>query len=221
MVDEVLVSEIVASLVKRGFTNGAMESVDDLVTQVLAVAEELGEVARIGRRIRQGVDEPVRSLIADECVDVLIAAVCLASKACGPDLGRIIKAKLAQDERRGFLHRGGSLNPLPAHLQPVAVYTPLNGGHIQRNQQRLAELSEAARREDQDGNRLWLALRMPEGYTNGLEVLGLFSDEQEAVGACTTTRDVVGPVTLGANVAERDDMWPAYYPVGLFQETRL
>lgn len=154
MAQEILVSEIVASLVRRGFTNGLQGSVDDLVTQVLAVDEELGEVARMGRRIRQGVDQPDMDRIADECVDVLIAAVCLASKACGQDLARIIKAKLANDEQRGFLHRGGPLNPLPAHLLPAALYTPLSGGYVQVNQQRLAGLAEDVRREDESAKAL-------------------------------------------------------------------
>lgn len=149
MVEEILVSEIVASLVRRGFTNGLQCSVEDLVTQVLAVDEELGEVARMGRRIRQDVDQPDMERIADECVDVLIAATCLASMACGPDLARIIKAKLANDEQRGFLHRGGPLNPLPAHLMPVSLYTPLSGGYVQHNQQRLAGLMADARRDDE------------------------------------------------------------------------
>lgn len=159
MAQEILVSEIVASLVKRGFTNGLNGSVDDLVTQVLAVDEELGEMARMGRRIRQGVDEPDASRIADECVDVLIAATCLASKACGQDLARIIKDKLARDEERGYLHRGGPLNPLPAHLQPVALYFPMGGYVSQRNnQQWLSEFAADARRADErEVDKTWRA----------------------------------------------------------------
>lgn len=214
MDQEILVSEIVASLVRRGFASGLQGSVDGLVTQVLAVDEELGEVARMGRRIRQGVDKPDMDRIADECVDVLIAAVCLASKACGQDLARIIKAKLAKDEQRGYLHRGGPLNPLPAHLLPAAFYTPLNGGHVQFNQQRLAGLAEDARREDEGGTRLWLVLRVPKGYTSDLEIQGLFSNMIDALNACSTPRDVVGSLPLDVSFArEVDKDWVAHYPV--------
>lgn len=211
MVDEILVSEIVASLVRRGFTSGDVSGVEDLVTQVLAVDEELGEVARMARRIRQGVDPIDNEKIADECVDVLIAATCLASKACGSALARIIKAKLARDEQRGFLHRGGPLNPLPASLMPAALYSPLNGGYVQAGQQRLSELAADARRVDV-GAHLWLALRMPEGYTGGLEIQGLFHSRVDAAAACQGPRDVIGPVPVGVSLTEVDKDWRAEYP---------
>ena len=68
MDQEILVSEIVASLVRRGFASGLVERHEDLVTQVLAVDEELGEVARLARRIRQLVDveDAARNLASNE-----------------------------------------------------------------------------------------------------------------------------------------------------------
>lgn len=207
MVDQVLVGEIVASLVRRGFASGLVERHEDLVTQVLAVDEELGEVSRLARRIRQLVDVEDAARMADECADVLIAATCLASKACGPDLGRIIKAKLAQDEQRGFLHRGGPLNPTPAWLLR----------HLAGNVQALAGEAAWERREDEagPGRMLWLAMRMPTDYVGGLEIQGLFTSQQQAVAACVSPLDLVGPVTVGVDLSQLDEDWPAWYPCAI------
>lgn len=206
------VEEIVISLARRGFTSGMLHGHEDQATQVLAVDEELGEVARMLRRIRQGVDAVDRQQLADEAVDVLIAATCLASMACGPDLGRIISAKLARDEARGYLHRGGPLRTLPLFLDPQQI----SSGAPSSGVQALAGEAAQARRDDLGDEKAalyWLALRVPEGYQNGLEVLGLFSAEHRAVAACTTALDVVGPVWMDVNVADLDNTWPARYPV--------
>ena len=108
-----MIDAIVLSLIRRGFLGGANAgSQSDVMTQYMAVIEEVGEVARTMRRVRQGVEAEDREALQLECVDLLITATALASIACGPDLSATILAKLAADESRGFLHRGGPLRPV-------------------------------------------------------------------------------------------------------------
>lgn len=107
-----MIDVIVQSLVRRGFIGLDAGSFDDAMTQLMAVVEEAGEVARLMRRTRQGAGEADRAVLQQESVDLLITTVALAWIACGLDLGAVILAKLTADESRGLLHRGGPLRPM-------------------------------------------------------------------------------------------------------------
>ena len=75
-------------------------------TQLDAVLEELGEVARLLRRQRQARQDLHPTELAIETADVVIAAVCLFAQAAGAHAPGFIAAKLAADEARGWLHSG-------------------------------------------------------------------------------------------------------------------
>lgn len=101
---EPTIDEILASLERRGFYVGLDH--DRAAVQVLAVAEELGEVARKLRRDVQGVQAIDPVSLATEAADVVIAAVCLLGACAGDASWRFVDAKLKQDEARGWLHNG-------------------------------------------------------------------------------------------------------------------
>jgi NTP pyrophosphatase (non-canonical NTP hydrolase) len=101
---EPTIDEILASLKRRGFYVGLDH--DRAAVQVLAVAEELGEVARKLRRDVQGVQAIDPVALATEAADVVIAAVCLLGACAGDASWRFVDAKLKQDEARGWLHNG-------------------------------------------------------------------------------------------------------------------
>ena len=100
------INDILASLERRGFYGGSIDR-NKAGVQVFAVAEELGEVARMLRRHEQGVQELPPTKLAIECCDVVIAAVCLLGQVAGITSSGLLRAKLAADERRGYLHNGG------------------------------------------------------------------------------------------------------------------
>ncbi len=96
------IDEILASLARRGFYAGIDH--DIAAVQVLAVAEELGEVARKLRRDAQGVQAVDAVALATEAADVVIAAVCLLGACAGKESARFVYNKAAMDESRGWLH---------------------------------------------------------------------------------------------------------------------
>lgn len=98
------IDEILASLERRGFYGGIDRNAAPV--QVMAVAEELGEVARMLRRHAQGVQELSNTKLAIEAADVVIAAVCLLGLCAGSTAGGIVRAKCNADEYRGHLHNG-------------------------------------------------------------------------------------------------------------------
>ena len=103
------IDDILASLEKRGFYDPFLrEWRTTTQTQIDAVIEELGEVARSFRRFRQGVDMIDDRLVEIEAADVVIAAVCLLGAVAGDRSGDVIRAKLEADEKRGHLHNGGA-----------------------------------------------------------------------------------------------------------------
>lgn len=53
-------------------------------------------------------------------------------------------------------------------------------------------------------NAVWLVLRVPEKYAGGLEIQGVFRDEDAARAAATTDRDVVGLVPLDMVLPDED-----------------
>lgn len=100
----VTLDHVVDSLHRRGFYTGA--DIFAVQTQIFAVAEELGELSRMFRRLRQRGDNPGMDAIQTEAADVAIAALCLAACACGSQLSDVVAAKLEADEKRGVLHGG-------------------------------------------------------------------------------------------------------------------
>ena len=102
------IDEILESLRQRGFFDEAelFKWPTNGQTQIDAVIEELGEVARSFRRYRQAGAHADRDAIAIEAADVVISAVCLLGTIVGWDADRVIRAKCEADERRGYLHTG-------------------------------------------------------------------------------------------------------------------
>ena len=103
------IDDILASLERRGFFDQAelFKWLTNGQTQIDAVIEELGEVARSFRRYRQAGAHIDRDAVATEAADVVIAAVCLLGAIAGYQSDSVIRAKLEADEKRGFLHNGG------------------------------------------------------------------------------------------------------------------
>ena len=111
MIDDIRLSDIIASLERRGFVSAADNSRRDpdlaaVNIQVCAVIEELGEVGRHLRRIAQGREQLDAWTLALEGADVVIAAVCLLRKLAGSEAAWVIDCKLGADEARGYLHGG-------------------------------------------------------------------------------------------------------------------
>lgn len=103
------VDNIMDSLERRGFIpQEPWLDVQAVQTQVDAVLEELGEVARILRRDRQGREQLDIAKLANEGADLVIASVCLLSRIAGYAASEVIADKLAADEQRGWLHSGMS-----------------------------------------------------------------------------------------------------------------
>lgn len=108
----VTINAILASLERRGFyvphdgRPGFDANFQALLTQILAVQEELGELASGVRRDRQDVAPLDWAQARAEAADVVIAAVCLLGAVAGARAGEVIAAKLAQDEARGWRHTG-------------------------------------------------------------------------------------------------------------------
>lgn len=101
----VTIDTVLASLEQRGFYDRHVDP-DAATVQVLAVAEELGEVARMLRRHEQGVAELDPVALATEAADVAIAAICLLGQCAGDAAGRFVSAKIKADELRGWRHNG-------------------------------------------------------------------------------------------------------------------
>lgn len=103
----VTIMDIIWSLEQRGFiASPNWFSSSRVQTQVDAVIEELGEVARLMRRHAQGREDLDIDRLAAEAADVVIASVCLLACAVGVQADRVIVAKLERDEARGWLHSG-------------------------------------------------------------------------------------------------------------------
>lgn len=112
----IAITDIIKSLYRRGFAPADHELTDEQAKlavdiQFHAVVEELGEISRMLRRAKQGVDDVHRPMIALEAADVVIAAVCLLRQTVDSavEAESIVYAKLRSDEERGYLHRGGPL----------------------------------------------------------------------------------------------------------------
>jgi NTP pyrophosphatase (non-canonical NTP hydrolase) len=103
------IKDIMASLGRRGFLSYPnFFDPDAIQTQVDAVLEELGEVARMLRRSRQGREDLDIDKLSNEGSDVVIASVCLLAQIAGNLAPEVISIKLADDEKRGWLHSGMS-----------------------------------------------------------------------------------------------------------------
>ncbi len=66
-------------------------------------------------------------------------------------------------------------------------------------------------------SQVWLTIRMPEGeiagYEDGVEIMGVFFTEEDAVKAATRPYDVIGAVQIGENYGEATINWPSMrYP---------
>ncbi len=104
------IDEILESLLRRGFydpTQVEFSWKETAQTQVDAVLEELAEVARELRRDRQDVVLAKKLDLAREAADVVVAAVCLLGAIAGPESSAVIVSKMAEDEKRGYRHKGG------------------------------------------------------------------------------------------------------------------
>jgi len=115
----VTIDAILRSLMRRGFyvphdgTPGLEFNFQALITQILAVQEELGELARAARRDRQDVGPLDWALAQAEAADVVIAAVCLLGAVAGEQSEAAVAEKLLSDEARGWRHAG--------HRPPLAL----------------------------------------------------------------------------------------------------
>ena len=101
----ITIDTVLASLAQRGFYDHHIDH-DQATVQVLAVTEELGEVARMLRRHEQGVAELDPVALATEAADVAIAAICLLGQCAGEASSRFVSAKIKADEMRGWRHNG-------------------------------------------------------------------------------------------------------------------
>jgi NTP pyrophosphatase (non-canonical NTP hydrolase) len=103
------IAEIVASLEYRGFLDfpARREHINlaKVQTQLNAVTEELGELARMLRRHDQGRADINLPELALEAADLVIAAVCLFGCAAGMDTDNVLTAKLRADEVEAFVGR--------------------------------------------------------------------------------------------------------------------
>jgi hypothetical protein len=104
------------SLWKRGFYHGRQGNQAEISAQVFATMEELAEVSRPMRRWINTGNPPTDGML-EEAADAWIACTDLLLTICGcPSLAiEQVEIKLAKDELRGYLHKGGPLRlePLP------------------------------------------------------------------------------------------------------------
>ena len=105
-----ILNRVATSLFKRGFYNWCEGNQAEISAQVFATMEELAEVARPMRRwINTGNPPPDQML--EEAADVWIACTDLLLTICGNPVEAVkqVENKLAKDELRGYLHKGGPL----------------------------------------------------------------------------------------------------------------
>ena len=101
------VHDIMESLTDRGFLQEINYFDPEAIqTQLDAVIEEIGEIARCLRRARQSNSHPDIDQLAVEAADVTIAATCLLATVAGDTAPQILAAKLAADDKRLWLHSG-------------------------------------------------------------------------------------------------------------------
>jgi NTP pyrophosphatase (non-canonical NTP hydrolase) len=99
------VDGILASLKRRGFYHPDYRTQHQILTQIMAVQEELGELASMLRRSMQGKQVPTPEDLQIEAADIVIAAVCLLGQIAGSKSGQTIVDKMRHDEeKRGYLH---------------------------------------------------------------------------------------------------------------------
>lgn len=104
---QVTISQIMLSLVKRGFLPAhALFDAAAVQEQHNAVIEEIGEVARHLRRAAQRRTPLSPQTLTEEAADVVIAAVALLARCAGHEAEQAIAQKLQADEKRGWLHSG-------------------------------------------------------------------------------------------------------------------
>ena len=65
---------------------------------------------------------------------------------------------------------------------------------------------------------MWLLLRVPDGYTSGLEIGGIFDDKANAVFAVSSDRDIIGPVEINTAFPDGRPWDGAFYPAEVFPE---
>jgi NTP pyrophosphatase (non-canonical NTP hydrolase) len=107
MTSDPTVTDIIRSLTRRGFIRKPNYfDAERIQTQLDAVIEELGEVARMLRRARQARQALDDQALCIETADVVIAAVCLFAHAAGSRAPAFVAEKLAADDARGWLHSG-------------------------------------------------------------------------------------------------------------------
>ena len=101
------VTDIITSLTRCGFiADPNYFDTQNVQTQVNAVVEKIGEVARLLRRHRQA-HQTLNILDLNEATaDVVTAAVCLFALTAGNRAPAFIAAKLNADDARGWLHSG-------------------------------------------------------------------------------------------------------------------
>jgi NTP pyrophosphatase (non-canonical NTP hydrolase) len=105
-----ILHDTATSLFRRGFYDWCTGNQLQISAQVLAVMEELAEVSRPMRRWINSGNPPSDGMI-EEAADVWIACTDLLLTICGnpTEAAEAVRAKLARDETRGYLHKGGPL----------------------------------------------------------------------------------------------------------------
>ena len=101
------IHDIMQSLAGRGFLREPNYfNAEAIQTQLDAIMEEVGEVARCLRRARQSHNQPDLDQLAVEAADVTIAATCLLATITGPNAPAFLAGKLENDDKRLWLHSG-------------------------------------------------------------------------------------------------------------------
>ena len=133
------ITDIIASLTRRGFiTEPNYFNAQEVQTQLDAVIEEIGEVARLLRRHRQARQDLHPTELALETTDVVIAAVCLLARSAGPHAPGFVAAKLTADEVEAS--RAPRLAAFRSHARSVRTdprQQELTHGPLRRNHRSL------------------------------------------------------------------------------------
>lgn len=114
----------VDSVMRRGFHSAKASQFvyqDTLLTaQVVRLSEEVGEV---NRTLRKGDGPGMLSELAD--VMIVCCQIAYRLDVSGEELQDAILDKLAADDKRGWLHSGGTV-PLVADEHPIQAYYAAN-----------------------------------------------------------------------------------------------
>jgi NTP pyrophosphatase (non-canonical NTP hydrolase) len=102
---------VAISLFRRGFWKPGQVSMLEQLRAFLGVENEVGESAKVFRVALEQGHLPDTRKQEDEAADIYISAANYLLTVCGSveAAERAVVAKMAQDELRGFQHRGGPL----------------------------------------------------------------------------------------------------------------